>query len=342
VLLAALGLFGSSGAGCAGSSPPPPPPPGLDLYSDEDDRSAYGTLVRDLLDARQFARLDGLADSLQQAGARFDNGATRLAAFYHWGMRTVADEKDPEQWKRHLLRLREWRGARPQSVHAPVALAYALIGRGWAARGGDSAPAVTERGWRGFSGDLEEAGAILERCAATSKSTPPWYVAKLEVINGLNGDSPSYDAVYQEGIARFPAYNPFYLERAWHLMPRWFGKPGDLEAAAAECAPTLPDSLRDEIYARIVTAQIHYEDDVFKAYPRLDWDRTRRGLEIWRRHFPISPEPTAALARFAFQTGHHDVARSAFQSLGDTVHVEVWSPQDYARTREALAASSQN
>lgn len=307
-------------AGCAKPKPIP-----LRYVSDRAERIAFGVRVRRTLLAGHFDKLDALADSLQRCDSRFENGVSRLFSFYFMGMRTVDHPNDPAEWEHHLDRPREWLDARPDSPHAPVALANALIGRGWAARGGGYAGTVSPKGWGGFEGDLQEAGQMLIQCADRSKVTPSWYDAMLDVIHGLSPDREDFDPVYAEAVARFPNYERFYLSRSWYLQPRWHGEPGEWEAEADSCAPALPDSLRDEVYARIVLLQSGYTMDVFKDCPTLDWERTQRGLEVWQRRYPNSPEPTSALAMFACQTGHRDVARAAFAELGNVVDVDVWT-----------------
>jgi hypothetical protein len=336
-LAAPAALLALALAGCAAQ--PRNPAVHMTLWSDRYDRIEYGKFVRLLLQAHAFDRLDSLADSLQRCDSRFDDGSSRLFAFYFFGMRDVIDPKDPVKWENQLDEIREWQDARPQSVHAPVALAEALIGRGWAARGGTIAFLVTHRGMRGFAGDLMEAHSILDQCATMSQVSPSWYDAMLEVMHGLEADQATYDSVYDEAVRKFPAYAHFYLARSWYLQPRWYGRPGDWERAATETSPDLPDSVRDEIYARIVVLQSTYVDSVFKDSPGIDWDRTRRGLETWQREYPASPLPTNALARFASQTGHDDVARAAFQQLGNNVHVDIWDADAFVQAKKKVLPS---
>jgi hypothetical protein len=254
-------------------------------------------------------------------------------------MRAVDNDKDPEEWAKQLDDLRAWQEQKPQSITAPVALAGALVGRGWAARGGGYAHSVSARGWRGFEGDLDEARQILDQCAEQSKASPLWYEAELDVMHGLGAPTALFDSVYFEGVRRFPAYDRFHIDRSENLLPRWYGAPGDWERAAAEVAPDLPDSLRDEIYARIVVYQSSRVADVFKESVGLDWDRTVRGLEIWQRRFPDSPEPLNSLAMFAYQTQRWSIARDAFRRLDNRVEQDTWTyPQFYLAAQQEVLA----
>lgn len=42
----------------------------------------------------------------------------------------------------------------------------------------------------------------------------------------------SYQKVFAEATARFPTYHRWYTGMALHLMPRWYGREGDLERFA--------------------------------------------------------------------------------------------------------------
>ena len=320
-------------------APHPPSHTHVMVYSDRVDREGFGLHIRRVLRAERFDQLDAIADSLQRVDSRFDDGASRLFAYYFFGMRAVDNPQDPAEWQQQLDQLRAWQDARPQSREAPVAIAAALIGRGWAARGGGYAPTVSANGWRGFAGDLQEARSILDQCADQSKRSPLWYEAELDVMHGLGVDPAEFDTIYFEAVRAFPTFDRFHADRSENLMPRWYGAPGDWERAAAEAAPGLPDSLRDEIYARIVVYQSTRVMDVFKESPGLDWDRTVRGLEVWQRRFPASPEPLNALAMFAYQTGRREVARQTFKRLGNRIEKDTWGyPQLYlVAQREVFA-----
>src|SRR6185295_2749829 len=109
-----------------------------------------------------------------------------------------------------------------------------------------------------------------------------------------------------------------------HLMPRWYGAPGEWEGFAAACAKSLPDSLGPEIYARIVVLQSNYVENVFAESDELSWEMLARGLDAWERRCPESIMPRSARALLAWESGRHDLARSTFVAVGDTVELDVW------------------
>jgi hypothetical protein len=309
-------------AGCRTSGRPAAADP-IQGLSEMQGREEFGWFVRARLAARQYQQLDDIADSLQSCDLRFGNGASQLSAFYVFGFGEVNDKSDAGTWERHLARIREWRESRPSSRAADIALAFALTERGWAARGGGYAATVSEHGWRGFGGDLEEAREILDQCADSASTSPAWYEGMLNVLHGLGEDS-LFVATYKEGVAKFPEYARLYLLMSWHLQPRWFGEPGDWEHFAATCAPQLPDSLRDELYARIVFFQARYVGHIFQDSQGLSWERAQRGCEVLERRWPDSSEGLSLSAYLACEAGQRAEARAAFEKLGNRLDYDVW------------------
>jgi hypothetical protein len=119
-----------------------------------------------------------------------------------------------------------------------------------------------------------------------------------------------------------------------HLMPRWYGEPGEWEAFALTCARTMPGSPGAEVYARIVVDQSTFVDNVFEESSELSWPLLLQGLEAWGQRYPGSIQPRSALAMLAWQSGRREEARRAFAAVGDTVELEIWRrPDRFLRAR---------
>ncbi|MFI5370929.1 MAG: hypothetical protein ACHQ52_05160 [Candidatus Eisenbacteria bacterium] len=315
----------------------PARPAGLDhdpvVVRESDRARVFGMLERRRLNVRHYDTLDALADSLRANPETFPDGSPVLGALYEQGFGTVDQPDDPAQWERHLDRLREWMDTRPQSNTARVALAEALIGRGWAARGGGWASSVSESQERRFETDLGDAMLLLSQCSPEARSDPQWYRAMMRALHGLGEEQDSaYRATFYEAIARFPDDPRFYVGMAGHLLPRWYGVPGQWEKFTGETVTVLPESLGVEIYARIVTDESRYTDTLFRDSPTLSWELTARGLDAWERHHPLSRHPRSARALLAWQAGRREDARRAFAAVGDTVDLDVWHSVGRYRT----------
>jgi hypothetical protein len=149
-----------------------------------------------------------------------------------------------------------------------------------------------------------------------------------EVMLGLGAERRECDSLYAEAFRRYPTYDELYRARTRFLQQRWFGEPGEWEREARTYGADFPDSLRDELYARVLLSQAHFSQNLFLESPNLIWDRAQHGFEVWQARFPESNEPTAELALLAGQTGRLGVARAAFERLGNRVDIDVWDDPD--------------
>ena len=294
------------------------------VYVDENvTRGEYGHRVRMLLIGERFDRLDAIADSLGRTGDHWPSGRPLHDSFFDRGFGEVDDQKNADAWKMHLLRLRQWTEARPESYTARYALAEGLIGRAWAARGEGWASSVSRPEWGRFENDLIEAGRMLRQMPAPAQDAYEWRIAMMQVLHGT-GEDLLYRGLATSTLGRYPAEPRLYTNIALHLMPRWYGRAGEWEAFANDATANLPDSIADEFYARIVTSQSGYAQNVFRESRGLSWPRTRRGLLAWRRRWPASTQPLSAAALLGWMAGDRDLSRASFESLRDTFDVEVW------------------
>lgn len=311
----------------------------MTLLSETLHRQLFGARVRRMLAHAQYDRLEALADSVRRTEACFPSGIPVIASFFGRGFGEVDDEDDPQQWAKLVDGLTTWSVDRPQSATARIALAHGLLARARSTR-----RLVSDERLRQSEQDLDDADHVLEQCPPQEKTLADWYDTKLRILSEQGADS-SYRALSAIARASYPNDFVWYQTMAEHLMPRFYGSPGDWEAFADTCALSLPDSLRDEIYARIVEKQDHYGLNVFTFGKGLSWERVERGLGVWARRCPTSVQPNSALARLAWRSGNRAVAKRAFAAIGDTVEVDIWDDasifwvaQSWVRSDEKVAA----
>ncbi|MDQ3621744.1 MAG: hypothetical protein M3463_04540 [Verrucomicrobiota bacterium] len=104
--------------------------------------------------------------------------------------------------------------------------------------------------------------------------------------------------------------------RAYSLLPRWHGEPGDWEAHA-EQASARPDGLGVETYARIVINLRRYHENIFRE-TKASWPKTREGLEQLRKKYPTSLEILSNSALLATLAEDRPLAKEMFDRLGET------------------------
>ncbi|MGH7740606.1 MAG: hypothetical protein ACRENS_01140 [Candidatus Eiseniibacteriota bacterium] len=302
----------------------------------------FGTRVRLMLHARQYDALEAMADSLVRNDLEFPNGVRYIDAFFERGFAEVNQPGGSSgRWAALLQDLRDWNEARPNSAIARLALAQGLIGRGLIARDPSPPMVVSNEEWRPHVTDADEALRILQQATDCGPLRANWYSAELAAldVNGRKADT-AYRSTVRAALAEFPDASRFYRSEARHRSPRWCGNRREWAAYVDTCASSLPDTLRDEIYARIVADQDRITAKVFQENPTLSWERTVHGLDGWINRCPHSLEALSEAARLARDKGDAQVARAAFAYLGDSIDVDcwssysqVWAAHEWARTQ---------
>jgi len=123
------------------------------------------------------------------------------------------------------------------------------------------------------------------------------------------------------------------ISRANYLLPRWFGKPGEWEAAA-EKEIDRPGGLGLEGYAIVAVLMRPYYSDFFHE-TRMSWDKVRQGMELRHKHYPDSAEILNNYCVFACYADDKELASKLFAEIGDRVIPYCWgSTKVLARMKE--------
>jgi hypothetical protein len=284
------------------------------------DRTLYGDHIREILLAGRYDELESIADSLRTAKARWPNGDWMLRHFYSESF--DLEGADEATWQRMMGRLRDWAESHPTSITAPVALACGLTRYAWNARGSGYANTVTDEGWELFRQRLGEAYGVLDDASRLPERCPGWYQAMQIIARGVGWERPRYDALLREATSLHPDYPVYYVEAAYRLLPRWYGEPGEWERFAKSATDTLADSLKYEMYARIVWYQSRNFDNVFKE-SRASWALTKRGFEEMTRRYPDCVELESARLVLATCAGDEAEAALAVARLKGRLDVSV-------------------
>ncbi len=293
-------------------------------------RERFGREMRKLLLAGRYDSLDYIARGLREQRTRWPNGFWKLRSFYVYGFEEPDQETSETQWRGLLGGLTQWVRS-TGSVTAHVALAEALAGYAWHARGDGYASEVTEAGDLLFRRRLAEAESVLVAAARLPDYCPGWASAMQRVALGQGWDRARYDSLFTQAIAADPSYELYYETRAVWLLPRWNGEAGEWERDAEQVATRLGSPEGDAIYARIVWHLARYYQNVFDD-ASASWERTARGYEQLIRTYPHSLELQSQFALLATQAKDPDRAHTMFERMGSRIDPEIW------RTRERFIA----
>ena len=276
--------------------------------------------VRLLYNVSNFDELEKIAAELRAAKARFGNGWWKIESFYD---SLECREEEPESmWQLHDRIHRDWIAKKPESITARVAYADFFCSYAWHARGEGYADRVTPEGGRLFVERLASAHKIVDKARKMKGKDPYLGLVALTVALGEGPGKAEYDAIVEEAHAAEPTFWRYDTKRAFSLLPRWHGSPGEWEAFALKAAAR-PDGIGAEVYVRIV---LNLDDSYGNIFDESDasWPKAREGLELMLKRYPDSLEIANEAARLAYLARDRDMAKAMFARIGGVGVTSVW------------------
>jgi hypothetical protein len=316
------------------------PPAFVVKNSEVQEHLALESKAQLLLKAKDYEGLDAVLAELRASKAADLGGNWNLAYFYS-GLCDLKSEAPEAEWKSRLQEIRLWVEKKPDSIGARIALAQTLTGYAWKARGGGWANTVTDGGWKLFGERLAEARQVLFNARKLATPCPHWWAAALKVALGEGWENGVYEKLFREAIAFEPTYISYYHRKAYRLLPRWHGEPGDWENFAMTSADALGGEDGDILYARIVWAMLNcgFYEHIFKDC-QLSRARVERGYAALLKRHPDSYTLLTQCCRVAGAAGDFDLQRAMFEKLAGRVDLTVWDSTKHFEAARDLAYRS--
>lgn len=286
--------------------------------------------ARRLYNGRKFAELEALAKELRDEKKRFVDGEWMIVDFY--SSQDCRDDEPESMWQLHDKIHREWEQKFPDSITARVSRARFLTDYAWQARGSGYADKVTENGWKLFNERLAEARTTLDQSKHLKPTCPVWYSTMMRIALGQGWERNDYDALFKEAKALEPEFHSYDVSRAYFLLPRWHGEPGEWEAVAEKeidlQGPTGPAT-----YARVVNETARYYDNIFDE-TNVSWRKVRKGFDDLLVTYPDSKKLLNTYCRLACFAGDAPQAKKLFERIGkDKVPVS-WRKGEFEKARK--------
>lgn len=300
-------------------------------------RDYTGTIAR-ILKEEKFEELDCLGDGARSGKERFPGGVWKIHILYQ-GLEVPVQypqHATREDWNILMQRLLRWEVARPKSITARVAMAWAYIGYAWDARGNGMGNTVSESGWKLFSERTTEAKRILDEAATLSTKCPEWYTAMQAVAQNQGRDAAQARVIYDEAIKFEPDYYYYARNLANYLLPKWSGEPGDTEKFMEEAADHIGGKRGDILYFQVATYVICGCDED----PHLSLERIERGFEASEKQYGASMMNLNLIASLASKYRDNDaiIVDKALARIGEQWDEETWTKkEDFDRTKKWAA-----
>ncbi len=284
--------------------------------------------VLDMVWHEQFDELERLDGELRGQKPGFYRGYSPLSKIYGH-LAGIGRNTDDAVWKEYIGKLEQWARAYPESPTPRVALGNLYVSWAWKARGGGWGSEVTEEGWRLMRERLEKAREHLEDAERLPVKDPELYRAFLSVALGQGWPREEMEAVFKKGVELDPDYQQLYESKAYFLLPRWYGEPGEWEAFAQQTADARGGEEGDILYMAIARSQAATEGAEFFRNTRISYQRMKLGFEASLRRYPDYVWEMNSYCYFACIAGDRDTARQLFQKIGDRWEKEVWRQRNY-------------
>jgi hypothetical protein len=308
----------------------------------------------DLLLQGDFEELEELAQKYREEKSRLSDGGWKLKYFYNGLDCAGVPETEFWEWDTMMNQLEAWSSAYPDSPTAKIASTRAYISLAWKARGHGWAKGVSDEAWALFFAWMERANTTLLEIPAAEKDPEVYPTLIRSIVGLLLPDSDSKKAAmkkaFEEGAEFEPEYHSTYLSMAIFLLPRWFGKPGELFEFADDAADTIGGEKGSEIYTRIMMSVLgaiqpqsyggEYSSllswDNFSEL--LSWERAKEGFQYMEQQYPDSRWNMNSYCLIASIAGDKETARRLFTELGkDGWEKKIWKQKRIWKSKRKWA-----
>jgi hypothetical protein len=216
-----------------------------------------------------------------------------------------------------------WQQDRKNSA-AAGAYARALTTVGYALAGNPASEAAAPAALARLRETCAEARSVLAHAARDGRRHWLWrqadFVLTFVAWNAGCEDEeallPSFAAVQTLDSHEFGIYD----DRAVHLLPRWAGGVGAVDAFARASADRTAAQFGELLYARIYDNVLGFEDP---EATQIDVDRFLRGFADWQQRFPSQPLSNRYAAH-AHAFGHDATVAHLFRNSLREIHPNHW------------------
>lgn len=217
-----------------------------------------------------------------------------------------------------------WAQKRPALAFAHAVHLRALSDLAWFYRGGGYANTVAEQRFNDFRATLDRALAYADQHAAVLAGDGDAAQVLVEILRGRGAGVAEQLAAARRGLGKEPWNDCVYRAAVTGLMPRWGGRPQQLEAWVREAMRGLPEAEASMRYARLYNnaVELHYEQSLFDE-TLVQWPLMREGLKRLTQAHPHSPYWRDRRAFLACMAKDRDVAVEALETI-DQPYLEAW------------------
>lgn len=291
---------------------------------------------------QDFDRVERLFQRLRRDRAVMTNGDIPLDMAYMF--LTCPDNADEKGWQAHFARLERWKKARPNLATPLILEGHSYLFYAGELRGHSPAAKLPEQDAKQFHDRLAKARASLEAAAKLIQDDPTIYRHLLNIARAEGAPRSEAEKWFQKGTAVDLKYYSLYEGMALYLLPRYQGKPGEVEAFALAQADKLGGDAGTDVYLRIA---LRADIDDPQTLKNFSWERLKQAVPLIAKRYPHSPLYLNLVCRAACVAGDRAQAATLFRTIRNMRAEQLWesleefekyqrwsSPSEVARTEE--------
>jgi hypothetical protein len=298
---------------------------------EQDQFDLFETVIR-LLTDQKYEELEQLASRYREDKSRTSTGTPRLEMFYR---SLQYPETAPGQYTVHALddrvqHLEAWLKARPSRT-VKLALAATLEELAWVARGGGFADTITADNSRIMDSAIAQAEQLLQELTEEEVDQDV-YRYRVEMSLGILNryDRSRMEDLLHAALELSPYETQSIETMVLYLLPRWYGREGELVELADRLAAEHRDASGEFTYAAVASRAYDFgEYRRFDEDNSFEWSRVRQGHIDWLKAEPDSPRVWGRQAYFAKIAGDRPTAREAFEHLQGRYIKARWKDQHH-------------
>jgi len=304
----------------------------VEFEAAEDARDKLREDVIALVLAKNWNKLDEMADKFRSSHEMFELFASKLEVFYE-GVSSLSIDAAVGT-KQHIALMKEWRKAKPRSAAAVIALAATLDEEAWFARGPGFIDTITEEGADQYESLRRQAIAALDDGKEIGASDPHYWAMRIKAEgNAIENLKAAGDVGH---------WYPFlYFVAMRFTSPQWGGTREDFIAITNLAVEHTREIYGDGMYARLAWKLSLFagkRDDAAELEQfGFSWPRVKAAylalIERYPKHLPDYHE----LAFFAARNNDYELLRRLFthpeMGWGSAAN-RVWSKPNYDAAKQ--------
>lgn len=235
-----------------------------------------------------FVFLENVIDQYRTKEMRTPAGDWKLNTVYFPFNLLGRERRTPDEFYAEKVNaLKPWFKLFPDSPSPYIAKAKIMHSYAWVVRGNAPSAKVSKDAWAPYINTLDEVEMYLRQTKDISSKDPEWYSIMLDVYNEKSVSDKYFDEIYEEGVSKYPEYNPIFLSAVIHSLPKWGGNIKDIETLADEAVVRTYETNGMEMYVvfyRYLARQLSNYNIFYESYA--DWPKMKQGIKDTLSRYP--------------------------------------------------------